>query len=126
MFAYQKQSLPPSGFAFSVSCRITPSCLKANHYSHLHKQSPVSHNLIVARGNFVQIYEVYQDTQPKETHQNDASSTLTPSYRLCHLAQHLLHGVVTGISAIRTLETAEDGLDRILISFTDAKVMYTK
>jgi cleavage and polyadenylation specificity factor subunit 1 len=33
----------------------------------------------------------------------------------------MLHGVVTGLQRIRTLETAEDGLHRLLVSFKDAK-----
>lgn len=38
------------------------------------------------------------------------------------LVQHQLHGEVTGLAALRTIESSVDGLDRLLVSFKDAKV----
>ena len=35
----------------------------------------------------------------------------------------MLHGAITGLQRIRTLETADDGLHRLLVSFKDAKVL---
>lgn len=36
--------------------------------------------------------------------------------------EHRLHGVVTGMEGVRVIATLEDNLDRLLISFKDAKV----
>lgn len=38
------------------------------------------------------------------------------------LAQHELNGTITGLSALRTIESSVDGLDRLLVSFEHAKV----
>ncbi|QRV81748.1 cleavage and polyadenylation specificity factor protein [Ceratobasidium sp. AG-Ba] len=36
--------------------------------------------------------------------------------------EHRLHGIVTGLDQVQTMATSEDGLDRLLISFKDAKI----
>ncbi|TYJ59069.1 protein CFT1 [Cryptococcus floricola] len=38
------------------------------------------------------------------------------------LTQHELHGTVTGLAPLRTIESSADGLDRLLVSFKDAKI----
>ncbi|WWC91156.1 uncharacterized protein L201_006097 [Kwoniella dendrophila CBS 6074] len=38
------------------------------------------------------------------------------------LAQHELNGTITGLSALRTIESSVDGLDRLLVSFEHAKM----
>nr|ODO03748.1 protein CFT1 [Cryptococcus depauperatus CBS 7855] len=42
--------------------------------------------------------------------------------RLHLLAHHELHGTVTGLAQLRTIESSTDGLDRLIISFKDAKM----
>lgn len=42
--------------------------------------------------------------------------------RLQFVREHTVHGTITGIQRIQTIETMQDGLDRLLISFADAKV----
>lgn len=42
--------------------------------------------------------------------------------RLHLLCQHQLHGWITGLAPLRTIESSVDGLDRLLVSFKDAKV----
>ncbi|KAF8324281.1 CPSF A subunit region-domain-containing protein [Cantharellus anzutake] len=42
--------------------------------------------------------------------------------RLYLLREFRLHGVVTGLGKVQTLATSEDGLERLLVSFKDAKV----
>lgn len=42
--------------------------------------------------------------------------------RLHLLREHTLHGIVTGLDKIRTIASGEDNLDRLLVSFKDAKV----
>ncbi|KAG6899927.1 hypothetical protein C0993_005229 [Termitomyces sp. T159_Od127] len=36
--------------------------------------------------------------------------------------EHRLHGIVTGVEGVKTISTLEDKLDRLLVSFRDAKV----
>jgi cleavage and polyadenylation specificity factor subunit 1 len=36
--------------------------------------------------------------------------------------EHRLHGIVTGMEAVKIVTTHEDHLDRLLVSFKDAKV----
>ena len=36
--------------------------------------------------------------------------------------EHRLHGVVTGLQAVKIISSLEDHLDRLLVSFKDAKV----
>ncbi|KAL7421114.1 mRNA cleavage and polyadenylation factor subunit [Cryptotrichosporon argae] len=38
------------------------------------------------------------------------------------LCQHELHGTITGLAALRTIESTVDGLDRLLVSFKHAKM----
>lgn len=40
------------------------------------------------------------------------------------LCAHQLHGTITGLAALRTIESSVDGLDRLLVSFKDAKVCF--
>lgn len=42
--------------------------------------------------------------------------------RLYLVSESTLHGTITGLAGIRTMSSLEDGLDRLLISFKDAKV----
>ena len=36
--------------------------------------------------------------------------------------EHRLHGIVTGMEGVRIMSSPEDKLDRLLVSFKDAKV----
>lgn len=38
------------------------------------------------------------------------------------IREHRLHGIVTGVEGIRIITSIEDSLDRLLVSFKDAKV----
>jgi cleavage and polyadenylation specificity factor subunit 1 len=42
--------------------------------------------------------------------------------RFYFLREHRLHGIVTGMASIKIMASLEDKLDRLLISFQDAKV----
>jgi hypothetical protein len=45
------------------------------------------------------------------------------TYRtLHHLTTHQTHGTITGLAALRTIDSGIDGLDRLLVSFRDAKL----
>ena len=51
--------------------------------------------------------------------QNVSVNTVTKFY---HFREHRLHGIVTGIEAVKTVASLEDKFDRLLVSFKDAKV----
>ena len=38
--------------------------------------------------------------------------------------EHRLHAIVTGVETIRVMSSIEDNLDRLLVSFKDAKVSF--
>ena len=42
--------------------------------------------------------------------------------RFYFIREHRLHGIVTGMERVRVVNSREDGLDRLLVSFKDAKV----
>jgi cleavage and polyadenylation specificity factor subunit 1 len=42
--------------------------------------------------------------------------------RFHFVREHTLHGTVTGMESVRIMSTYEDQLDRLLVSFKDAKV----
>jgi hypothetical protein len=45
--------------------------------------------------------------------------------RLYLVREHRLHGIVTGVETVRIMSSIEDSLDRLLVSFKDAKVSFT-
>ena len=44
------------------------------------------------------------------------------SLRLHHIASHTLHGTITGLGAVKTIASREDGLSRLIVSYEEAKV----
>ena len=46
--------------------------------------------------------------------------------RLYLIREHRLHGVVTGVETVRVMSSIEDNLDRLLVSFKDAKVSFIR
>ncbi|KAI0938339.1 hypothetical protein AcW1_001910 [Taiwanofungus camphoratus] len=57
----------------------------------------------------------------KSTGQNGILHPPTVS-RFYLMREHRLHGIVTGVEAIRIVTSIEDKLDRLLVSFKDAKI----
>ncbi|CAL1708463.1 unnamed protein product [Somion occarium] len=49
-------------------------------------------------------------------------ATAISVHRFYFVREHRLHGIVTGIEGVRTISSLEDGLDRLLVSFKDAKI----
>lgn len=45
--------------------------------------------------------------------------------RLYLIREHRLHGIVTGVETVRIMSSNEDNLDRLLVSFKDAKVGFS-
>jgi cleavage and polyadenylation specificity factor subunit 1 len=52
--------------------------------------------------------------------QNDM--TLPTVTRLYFVREHRLHGIVTGLEGVKIMASIEDRLDRLVVSFKDAKV----
>ncbi|WVQ81298.1 protein CFT1 [Cryptococcus sp. DSM 104549] len=55
-------------------------------------------------------------------HADRAPLKFETTRRLHLLTQHELHGTVTGLAPLRTIESSVDGLDRLIVSFKDAKM----
>ncbi|EFP85411.2 uncharacterized protein PGTG_11767 [Puccinia graminis f. sp. tritici CRL 75-36-700-3] len=126
MNVIHRQHLPPSGVEFSCQASLTPSTLP--RYSELIRSSktrprPIT-NLIVARSTLLQVFELclVEDDQAENNHTRNHHELKNKNYKLFHLCEHRLHGRVTGLQRLTTLDTQEDGLDRLLVSFQDAKM----
>ncbi|EJD05583.1 cleavage factor protein [Fomitiporia mediterranea MF3/22] len=66
--------------------------------------------------------EVEMDTQG-EGFVNMASKPLSmTTYQFHFIREHRLHGIVTGLEPVKILSSTEDSLDRLLVSFKDAKL----
>jgi cleavage and polyadenylation specificity factor subunit 1 len=48
--------------------------------------------------------------------------TLPTVTRLYFVREHRLHGIVTGMEGVKVMASIEDRLDRLVVSFKDAKV----
>ncbi|KAL1941832.1 hypothetical protein VTO73DRAFT_6832 [Trametes versicolor] len=57
----------------------------------------------------------------KPTGQNGVAHPATVN-KFYLVREHRLHGTVTGLEAVRTVHSLEDKLDRLLVSFKDAKI----
>ena len=78
--------------------------------------------------------EDFYDTGPSEvrllpyayypcSHSSQRAPVRFETTRKLHLlSRHQLHGIITGLAGLRTLDSSVDGLDRLLVSFKDAKV----
>lgn len=83
----------------------------AEFADHLCFISRDSHNIVTTANNTLKIYEIDIDSN-------------TPSAKLILRREYQLHGEIIGIQSIKILSTTEDGKDRLLIAFRDAKVIY--
>ncbi|KAI0062778.1 hypothetical protein BV25DRAFT_1855577 [Artomyces pyxidatus] len=52
----------------------------------------------------------------------NGASTAPTVIRFYFVREHRLHGTVTGLESIRIISSSEDKLDRLLVSFKDAKI----
>jgi cleavage and polyadenylation specificity factor subunit 1 len=106
--------LPPSGVEFAVFLKLRSSLILPN-------ASPCIIHLVVARDNFLRLYEIRRVQSSDEPVVNgDGPARSSPQLFL--VRQHLLHGTVTGLASVRTLSSDVDGCDRLLVSYQDAKV----
>lgn len=124
MNVIHRQHLPPSGVEFACQASLTPSTL--SRYSDViappeGRPRPIT-NLIVARSTFVHVFELCVFSSIETAGASDKPPRRKADYSLVHVCEHRLHGRVTGIQRLTTLDTHDDGLDRLLVSFQDAKM----
>jgi cleavage and polyadenylation specificity factor subunit 1 len=91
-----QSSLPPSGHEHAVALQLTKETLLP--------WTRVLRQLVLARTNHLQIFDVLSTGQ------------------LCHRRSQLCHGHITGLARVKTLDSTNDGLHRLLISFKSAKL----
>ncbi|KDQ53751.1 hypothetical protein JAAARDRAFT_136615 [Jaapia argillacea MUCL 33604] len=58
----------------------------------------------------------------KSTGQNDANPQPPTITRFYFVREHRLHGIVTGLDSVKIMASLDDKLDRLLVSFKEAKV----
>ncbi|KAF8520929.1 CPSF A subunit region-domain-containing protein [Hysterangium stoloniferum] len=149
MQALRRELLPPSGVEFTASLNLTPainggkevfrnlvvarsSFLRIFEVREELAPLPSIEDVVSSgrKGMEAVEGEVEMDEQgegfvnvgvvkPAVQNQNIVQSTVT---RLYFIRSHRLHGIITGLDRVQTLATAEDGLDRLVISFKDAKI----
>ncbi|KAJ7164986.1 CPSF A subunit region-domain-containing protein [Mycena filopes] len=150
MHALHQEILPPNGVEFVTSLKLTPSTLPVPPTGKPPSTRTLC-NLVVARSNLLRIFEVCEEQAPFASHGEEQvrkgteavegevdmdmggegfvniskSATLKSAptvTRLYFVREHSLHGIVTGIEGIQIMASSEDKLDRLLISFKDAKI----
>ncbi|KAJ3793908.1 CPSF A subunit region-domain-containing protein [Lentinula aff. detonsa] len=82
---------------------LAPSGVELAAWVKLTANEGVQSNLVVARSNLLRIFEVREE-------------------KFYHIRTHRLHGVVTGLEGVKVLGSLEDGRDRLLVGFKDAKI----
>ncbi|KAG7097937.1 hypothetical protein E1B28_005248 [Marasmius oreades] len=141
MHALHQEVIPPSGVEFATSLKLIPGGfeLPPNTSARHEIAARVVCNVVVARSNLLRIFEVREEPVEKqetvgkpqtngdvemgnEAENNgiiDKPATITKFY---HVREHRLHGIVTGMEGVKTVASIEDKLDRLLVSFKDAKI----
>ncbi|TIB04840.1 hypothetical protein E3P89_00131 [Wallemia ichthyophaga] len=99
------QLLPTSGVEFACHLKFTSSD---------------THNIITTANNTLKIYEISIEHH-QHLNQHNIPFSL-PSAKLLLRREYHLHGEIVGVQSIRILASIEDGKDRLLLSFRDAKI----
>lgn len=114
--------IPPSGVSHAMFLPLTHSTQHPLPSRPPPSGSPpqpagrVISNLVVARGRRLRLFEVREEAPRAEG--DGTQRTL----RLSHVCSHTIHGDVTGLGALQTLSSKEDGLSRLVVSYEVAKV----
>ncbi|KAF9078133.1 CPSF A subunit region-domain-containing protein [Rhodocollybia butyracea] len=102
MHALHQEILAPSGVEFAAWLKLATG------------EGPegesVLSNVVVARSNLLRVFELRKITTDNE------------HYKFYHIRTHRLHGIVTGLEGVRVLGSLDDGRDRLLVAFKDAKI----
>lgn len=99
--------VPASGFEHGVGVRLTPPDADAGPWTWPDHRGQLVCHVVLARDDLLTLWEARR-----------AGDDL----RLVQLRAHHLFGQVTGMSMVRTLASQHDGRERLLLSFTDAKL----
>ncbi|KIK53793.1 hypothetical protein GYMLUDRAFT_49207 [Collybiopsis luxurians FD-317 M1] len=94
MHALHHEILAPSGVEFAAWVQLATS-------------EQGIFNLVVARSNILKIFEL---------------RNVNGFEKFYHIRTHKLHGIVTGLEGVKILGSEEDGKDRLLVGFKDAKI----
>lgn len=116
-YASFRQRLPPTAPSHAVACFLSSPSSSSSSYP-TSRGLLLSH-LVTARGDTLQIWEV---RSPDSSESAPSSSSAQSSPQLFHLQSNTLFGTITGVQATRTIESEDDGKDRLIISFKDAKI----
>ncbi|ORY33060.1 cleavage and polyadenylation specific protein [Naematelia encephala] len=148
MHALHSTLLPSSAIHHSLYlANFTPSTIYPPPLPPASPEIKVTGNLIVAGGTDLRIFEIREESLPIadpsperplkgegevpeevedgffDTGPTERAPLRFEITRKLHLvARHSLHGTVTGLAGLRTIESSVDGLDRLLVSFKDAKM----
>jgi cleavage and polyadenylation specificity factor subunit 1 len=147
MHALRQEIQPASGVEFATSLKLTPSTLDAHRvlcnvvvarssllriFEVRVEPAPMQaaddereRRTNVRRGTEAVEGEVAMDEQGDGYINIAVSQKMVPTptvTRLYLIREHRLHGIVTGIEGIKTVSSLDDNLDRLLVSFKDAKI----
>ncbi|KAK0527587.1 mRNA cleavage and polyadenylation factor subunit [Tilletia horrida] len=139
--ALHNQLALPAGAAFTAALNLSlppaPTLEQARaraaqgHEAWPAKRGRLLGNVVLARDDCVRVYEVREPGPDAHTHAHGLGPELREGEsfdgepvqaRFHMLCSHQLFGVVTGLAKVRTIASAEDSRDRLLVSFKDAKI----
>jgi len=105
--AVHHQRVPASGFAHGVGVHLTPPDADTGPWTWPAHRGRLACHVVLARDDLLTVWEA-----------RHAAGDL----RLVQLRAHRLFGQVTGMVVVRTVASQVDGRERLLMSFTDAKL----
>lgn len=121
--------VPASGVSHALFLPLTPSTqhplpLRPSPSAGLPQpRGRVLSNLVLARGRRLRLFEVREEPVRADGELPPAAGAEgATTVRLQHVLSHTVHGNITGLAALRTLGSKEDGLARLVISYEEAKV----
>ncbi|PWN49464.1 hypothetical protein IE53DRAFT_142664 [Violaceomyces palustris] len=115
--AIHSQLLPPNGASYAASLRLTSPVSKLRICDQFSHRGELLSHVVIARDSSLRVFEVRLPSQSTIHSTNKEKDA-----RFFHLKDHNLFGVVTGLHKVETIATTEDGKDRLLVSFKDAKM----
>lgn len=108
--AVHHQRVPASGFAHGVGVHFMPPDAPTGPWTWPAHRGQLACHVVLARDDLLTVWEARQA---------DAGD---PALRLVQLRAHRLFGEVTGMVVVRTMASQVDQRERLLVSFTDAKL----
>ncbi|GAA6031493.1 hypothetical protein JCM8097_006482 [Rhodosporidiobolus ruineniae] len=106
--AIHRTTLPPSGTQHALSCCLTPP----TSYLAQRPTHRLTGHLVTANKSTLSVYQLVEQDNANEP----------PTAHLVHLLTRRLPGTIASLNRVRTLATKQDGCDRVLVSFLDAKM----